>query len=227
MQNKTQLGFRFELLAVLSLALLQSCVNPPQRTSGVNPSPAKPPADQPTPDDTAGRPIGDDVRGDRPILPPANAPVGAPSADKVKVSYWLNPTVNSNCLTVSVEGAAEAVKAPCTGVTRPTARWVDTLFPSTGSSAFKLNVKLETTENSGTKFESTTDIPGAQAWRWRCFSDSTKNLHILCYEDGNALAKTFETSDLFVQVEGASSVDFGAVQCQKVPAASSANCNQK
>ncbi|MEN9528276.1 MAG: hypothetical protein RI932_149 [Pseudomonadota bacterium] len=231
MRNSGKLVFRVEALVALSLVFLQSCVNPPQRASGVNPAPAKPPVDQPISDDSGRQTGGGDVTGDRPILPPANAPVGAPPAEKVKVSYWLNPTANSNCLTLQVQGAASPISAPCTGVTRPSEVWVDNLFPSTGSSAFKLSAKVETTEKSNTKFESTTDNPGSQAWRWRCFSaqgaDASKNVHMLCYEDGNALAKTFESSDLFVQVVGAASVDLGGLQCQKVTAATPEVCNQR
>jgi hypothetical protein len=231
MQNNGKIRVRVELLMGLAVVILQSCVNPPQRTSGVNPAPARTPSDSAYPDDSGRQSGGGDATGDRGALPPTNVPPVAPPSEKVKVSYWLNPTDNNNCLTIQVAGAAAPVTAPCTGTTRPQEVFVDNLFPSTGTAPFKLSVKVETTEKSQAKFESASDNRGAQAWRWRCISSqdpvSKVNVHTLCYEDGNALAKAFDSSDLFVQVVGPEKVEFGDVLCQKVTSVDLGKCMQK
>ena len=235
MQNSGKIGFRFGLLMALSMAVLQSCVNPPQRTSGVNPAPAKSPGDTAVPDDSGRQAGGGDVTGDQSSLPPTNIPPVARPADKVKVRYWLNPTANSNCLTIQVAGASP-VTAPCTGTTPPQPVFVDNLYPSTGTAPFKLSVKVATTETALPKFESASDNTGTQDWRWRCIAsedvnpnDATKkvSVHTLCYEDGNSAAKTFDSSDLFVQVVGPASVDFGDLECSKVTIADMNKCAQK
>lgn len=222
MQNKNSSLATLGVIAIASMGVV-SCVNPPQRASGVNPSPAK----NPLPGIEKGdglesetSPTGDDSRGERSpgrAIPVVPAP--APGAGAVKVSYWLNTTDNSNCLTVQVAGSASAITAPCTGGGRTSPQWIEQTFPSSGVSAFKAVLKVETTDRTQAKAITSSDNLGDAAWRWRCVTsqDSVSKtfIHTACYEDGNILEKSFESSDLFVQISGPEGVDLGGIQCAK------------
>jgi hypothetical protein len=137
----------------------------------------------------------------------------------VKVSYWLNTTDNSNCLSITVEGDANPISAPCSGGGRTSPQWVDKTFAGAAGGVFKANLKVETTDKVGTKITSSSDALGDNAWRWRCVSRqdpvTSKMVHTMCYEDGNdqTLKKTFESSDLFVQIVGPANIDLGSISC--------------
>lgn len=223
------------LFKCVAIALVfVGCVNPPQRASGVNPSPAKSPGqggpldsgrDLPGP----GVPSGDDQnRGPELQTPPITVPDSSGSSG-TKVSYWLNKTDNNNCLTIQVVGAAAAVTAPCSTSESGSPKWVESTFAATES--LKATLKVDTTDKAQAKFSSSSDSLGDMAWRWRCVSKvdaaSKKNVHVACYEDGNALKKTFESSDLFVQIIGPSTVDLGGIQCTKVTDFDLTTCSGK
>lgn len=222
MRNNESSLVTFGVIAIVSMIFV-NCVNPPQRASGVNPSPAKSPlpgTDKGDGLESEPSPTGDDIRGDRSpgrAIPVVPAP--APGAGEVKVSYWLNTTDNSNCLTVQVAGSATAITAPCTGGGRTSPQWIEQAFPSSAASAFKAVLKVETTDKTQAKATTSSDNLGGAAWRWRCVTSqdpvSKAFIHTACYEDGNTLDKSFESSDLFVQISGPENVDLGGIQCAK------------
>ncbi len=234
MRNNKRSLLKFGVLALVSMSVV-NCVNPPQRASGVNPSPAKSPipdADKGDRLESEPSPTGDDIRGDR---SPGRAipvnPAPAPGAGEVKVSYWLNTTDNSNCLSVQVAGSATAITAPCTGGGRTSPQWVEQAFPSSGASAFKAVLKVETTDKTQAKATASSDNLGDASWRWRCVTSqdpvSKAFIHTACYEDGNTLNKSFESSDLFVQISGPENVDLGGIQCTKATSVDLVRCAAK
>jgi|GEM_PF-739541 len=218
----------------LTFSLLAACVNPPQRASGVNPNPANPgdggKPDNPPPPDGVQPPRA----GDGSIRPaPAVVPVPVTEAGSVKVSYWLNATVNSNCVIIQPPNNLAPISSPCSGDGRTTPQWIDSNVAFSGTSAFKPIVTIETTDKAGNKLSSASNNLGDNAWRWRCISKQDKVtkafVHTLCYEDGDALTlnKSFDSSDLFVQFVGPEKIDLGGVQCTLVTDVDLAKCSGK
>lgn len=216
MQNKIQ---RVILSGAIALVHF-GCVNPPKKASGVGPAATKTPQDGfpsqggevPSDDSSTGRTLPTN----RGPVPSGPAPTTEVNSD-VKVSYWLNTTDNSNCLSIAVAGDTSPIAAPCTGGGRTSPQWVDKTFSGAAGAAFKATFKVDTTDKAGNKTTTSSDAPGDNAWRWRCVSRqdpvTTKMVHTVCYEDGNALDRVFDSSDLFVQIVGPSTVDLGSISC--------------
>jgi hypothetical protein len=155
------------------------------------------------------------VRENKPAPPTGSAP--APSGtDQHKISYWLNKTDSSNCLTIQPAGSA-SVSAKCSLDGATLADWVTQDLPKANAS-LTATIRIET-QNSLTKqnFTTASDNTGEHNWRWRCVKtkDAIKQLtvHTVCYEDGNSVAKVFETSDLFVRFVGPETVELTGVKC--------------
>lgn len=216
------------------------CVNPPQRASGVNPNPVKsPPAggQQELPNDslqedppgrvvpTVKPPGNGEVRTPEPTAPGGSGAVGT------QVSYWLNQTSSTNCLSIQIAGVDSQVSSACPATAFGT--WVDTEIPSS-SQPFKATIKVDTTEKNQNRFNTSSDQLAADtAWRWRCLSKtdpvSKKSVHVVCYEDGdaNTLSSKFESSDLFIRISGPASVDLGAIKCTQVNDFDMTTCSGK
>ncbi|NBW81900.1 hypothetical protein EBR21_09110 [bacterium] len=211
MQGKSALLLNSSLLGVVISFI--GCVNPPERSSGVTPRVTETPASHPDPVEThtAGSettPIATVTRGTE------NQSAGA---GKIKIKYWLNRTDNSNCLTIQPVGSA-SISAKCSAEIGETKDWISQEVAAGQGGTLKATIKIDTTEKTTAKtFSSTSENTGDNDWRWRCVKStdpvSKLTTHTVCYEDGNSAAKSFESSDLFVQFVGASSVDLVGVQC--------------
>lgn len=139
-----------------------------------------------------------------------------PAPVEVKVSYWLNKTANDNCLTIQPAGT-EVITSKCVSEGASTATWVSKSF-SAPDNPLKVLLKVDTKEKASEKsFSSQSDNLGDQSWRWRCVKAkdkaTQKTITTVCYEDGNALNKKFESSDVFVQFIGPEKIDLGAITC--------------
>lgn len=221
MQNNSILKSIFVVIG--GCASLVGCVNPPERTSGVSPRPVQSPKDgagEPPPVETPPggeqrNPADSQRNGDG---TPKTLPVAGATGNVVKVKYWLNKTDNNNCLTIQPVGGA-SISSKCVSEGATVADWVSQDVPAPASGAFKATIKIDTTDKPSAKtFSSASDNVGENGWRWRCVKTQDKiskvNVHTVCYEDGNAVNKTYESSDLFVQIVGPESVDLGGgVQC--------------
>lgn len=217
MLNKLVLKRIFLVLG--GCASLVGCVNPPERTSGVSPRPVQSPKDgggELPPVETP--PGGDQKRQGDGDGTQRTLPVAGPTGNVVKVKYWLNKTDNNNCLTIQPVGSA-SISSKCVSEGATLADWVSQDVPAPASGAFKATIKIDTTDKPSAKtFSSASDNVGDNGWRWRCVKTQDKitkvSVHTVCYEDGNAVNKTYESSDLFVQIVGPESVDLGGgVQC--------------
>jgi hypothetical protein len=160
---------------------------------------------------------GDDskVRENPPQTGGGGAPAAGPSGQN-KVSYWLNRTENNNCLTIQPQGSA-SVSAKCSLEGATLEDWIAQDLTNAGvklSATIRIETKNATTKQN---FVSASDNTGEQNWRWRCVKtkDVTKQIsvHTICYEDGNALNKVFESSDLFVRFTGPETVELTGVKC--------------
>lgn len=223
------------VIAGISFLSLNGCVNPPERNSGVSPRPSETPGGkvEPSPEATVKieptMPEPTRAGGGAQIMNPPVVPPAAEAAS-VKIKYWLNKTENNNCLTIQPSGSA-LISAKCTADGAVTNTWV-TQEAAVANSPFKLSIQVETTpKGSANKVVSATDNLGENGWRWRCVKTQDKvtkvTMHTICYEDGNALAKTFDSSDLFVQLVGPESVEMAGVQCGSGADIDLARCTPK
>lgn len=200
-------------MSVGTLFLLSGCVNPPERSSGIVPRASQSPAAG-LPEATPTQGTGNDDTTPRvtTTAPPVNLV-------PIKIKYVINRTDNNNCLTIQPVGAA-SISPKCSADGGASLDWVSQDVANPGTGAFKATIKIDTTEkNTERKFSSASDNTGDNGWRWRCVKWQEKvsklPVHTVCYEDGNALNKSFDSSDLFVDIVGAESVDLGGgVQCE-------------
>ncbi|MFZ9519504.1 MAG: hypothetical protein ACO3A4_03410 [Silvanigrellaceae bacterium] len=216
-----KLSLQKNLIWIGVLSCFAGCVNPPERTSGVLPRATGTPQSSDLPAIDPNAPVGD---------PNSPATTGSPNAvgtrdfenqsgtgTKVKIKYWLNKTDNNNCLTIQPVGSA-SISAKCSAEVGVMTDWVTQEVAAGQGGVLKATIKIDTTEKATSKAIATaSDNPGENAWRWRCVKSTDKvtqeTVHTVCYEDGNSTAKTFESSDLFVQFVGAKGVELTGVQC--------------
>jgi hypothetical protein len=230
-------------VGVMSLSLcIVGCVNPPNKNTGALP--------KPTPTAAAGNTGGGNEDGGGnggggagPASGDGSGTTGGtgqgdPSpllsgaqGGKVTVKYWLNKTVNNNCLTIQA-GEVSPISAKCSNDAAQTTAWIIQDVEVADFKKFKAKVTVDSTEKATAKtLTSSTEKPGDEAWRWRCVKTqdkvTSKTTLTVCYEDGNASSKVFESSDLFVQLVGADTSHLDGIQCQTGASIDMVKCSPK
>jgi hypothetical protein len=222
MQNKL---LKMQLLMIICGVLVtSSCVNPPEKGSSTMPRITPPPQESPqatqTPmDDVRGREISAPATGTTVPAPTGTTPATAPASGTTpyKINYWLSKTDNSNCLTIQPVGAA-SISPKCSLDGAQLGVWLSQEVPATATGSLSATIKVETSDKlTAKKFVSASDNVGEYAWRWRCVKTKDQKaqitVHTVCYEDGNAVNKVYDSSDLFVQFIGPEKVELTGVQC--------------